>query len=81
MPGRTNAPRTCILQDEAFLDAFCHEKFNGVPLATGDDKMITRWLVQKGWGMYVQYSTTPEAQLFTTLETGLKFMWEGGCFV
>ncbi|OBT73569.1 hypothetical protein VF21_07632 [Pseudogymnoascus sp. 05NY08] len=51
MSGRTNALRTCILQDEAFLDAFCHEKFNGVPFATGDDKMITRWLVQKGWGI------------------------------
>ncbi|KFY63275.1 hypothetical protein V497_02074 [Pseudogymnoascus sp. VKM F-4516 (FW-969)] len=51
MSGRTNALRTCILQDEAFLDAFCHETFNGAPLATGDDKMITRWLVQKGWGI------------------------------
>lgn len=74
MSGRTNALRTCILQDEAFLDAFCHEKFNGVPLATGDDKMITRWLVQKGWGMYVQYH--PEAQLLTTLENGFKFLYQ-----
>jgi cellulose synthase/poly-beta-1,6-N-acetylglucosamine synthase-like glycosyltransferase len=74
MSGRTNALRTCILQDESFLNAFCHETFNGIPLATGDDKMITRWLVQKGWGMYVQYH--PEAQLLTTLETGFKFLYQ-----
>ncbi|KFY40063.1 hypothetical protein V494_03674 [Pseudogymnoascus sp. VKM F-4513 (FW-928)] len=74
MSGRTNALRTCILQDEAFLNAFCYETFNGVPIATGDDKMITRWLVQEEWGMYVQYH--PEAQLLTTLESGWKFIYQ-----
>ncbi|OBT66692.1 hypothetical protein VE03_03959 [Pseudogymnoascus sp. 23342-1-I1] len=80
MSGRTNALRTCILQDEAFLHVFCNETFNGLPLATGDDKMITRWLVEEGWGMYVQYHA--KAQLLTTLESGFKFLyqcqrWEG----
>ena len=73
--GRTSVHRTCILQDQAFLDVFTNERFFfGCfgPLNADDDNFITRWQVKNGWKIKVQHSD--EAMIETTLGECPRFL-------
>lgn len=57
--GRTSAHRTAILQDPDFIDGFLNEyTFFGLvgPLNADDDNFVTRWMVNHGWKIRIQYS-------------------------
>lgn len=74
LSGRTVAYRTKILQDPAFIHGFTHEEwwFGRYELSADDDNFLTRWMVNHGWEMYLQYH--PEAEIQTTLEDNPKFL-------
>ncbi|KAH7052103.1 nucleotide-diphospho-sugar transferase [Macrophomina phaseolina] len=66
--GRTCAIRTCILKDEDFLQAYTNEYiFWGRigPLNAGDDKLVTRMILQRGWKVFHQ--NCPEVRIETIL--------------
>ena len=73
--GRTAAYRTSILRNPAFINSFLNEyTFFGFagPLNADDDKFLTRWVVDKGWGIKMQ--CTEDATIETTLGTYPKFL-------
>ncbi|KAI4158220.1 MAG: hypothetical protein LQ342_007667 [Letrouitia transgressa] len=75
LSGRTQAVRTEILQQEAFLDAFANETwfFGKISLTKADDdNCLTRWLVNHGWKIKIQCA--PESKLTTTLESSSAFL-------
>lgn len=66
--ARTCALRTEIIQDPAFLAGYTREMFFfGLlgPLNASDDNFVTRWVVQRGWGIKIQY--TADAEIETTI--------------
>lgn len=69
--GRTAAYRTHILQNEEFYDYLTDEYFFGMKLLSGDDKCITRFIMNKGWYTYHQLRNT--CSLSTTFEDGIGF--------
>ena len=75
LSGRTSAHRTSILRNPAFLPAFKNERFFfGLfgPLNADDDNFITRWEVNHGWKLKIQYCE--DALIETTLGTYPKFL-------
>lgn len=76
LSGRTSFHRTFILQNDAFINGFLEETWMGwVPLMTADDdNFVTRWLVNHGWKIRVQYCK--EAELSTTLEASPMFIFQ-----
>ena len=74
LSGRLQIVRTCIFQRESFLKAFLNETWMGiVALGTADDDaFITRWLVNHGWRIRVQYCK--EVELLTCLAGSRLFV-------
>ncbi|KAL8911770.1 MAG: hypothetical protein Q9171_003103 [Xanthocarpia ochracea] len=74
LSGRTLAIRTGIIQNEQFISQLLEEKWLGfLPLvAADDDNFVTRYLVNHGWKIAIQF--TKEAELTTTLEDNPKFL-------
>ncbi|MCJ1466884.1 hypothetical protein MMC07_005506 [Pseudocyphellaria aurata] len=73
--GRTSAHRTSILQDPDFIHGFLNESiFFGLvgPLSVDDDNFITRWMVNHGWKIRIQYSDG--ARMETVLGKYPKFL-------
>ncbi|KAK3397522.1 glycosyltransferase like family 2-domain-containing protein [Sordaria brevicollis] len=69
--GRTVGIRTCILQNKEFQAGYLHEMFffNLLgPLHPDDDNYITRFIVNQGWKIKIQY--TKEAEIETTVGVG-----------
>ncbi|CRK17469.1 hypothetical protein BN1723_016421 [Verticillium longisporum] len=58
--GRAQAIRGDILRDPAFLHGFVNETWRGVPIRTGNDAFITRWVVAQGWKMAYQVADGAE---------------------
>lgn len=71
LSGRTACYRTDILQKEEFYHYLLHEKFFGKQLLSGDDKCITRFVINQGFKTYHQLRKNCE--LATTFETGFAF--------
>ncbi|KAH8770891.1 polysaccharide synthase [Diaporthe sp. PMI_573] len=74
MSGRTGAYRSEILQSAEFLDGFQREKWRHYILNADDDNFVTRWLVSRQWKTWIQYER--ECELETTLENGMKFLYQ-----
>lgn len=74
MSGRTGAYRTEILNNGKFLHGFSNERWREFNLNADDDNFVTRWLVKEGWKTWIQYE--PECELETTLENGVKFLYQ-----
>ena len=73
--GRTAAYRSSILKDPNFVQGFRNEyTFFGLvgPLNSDDDNFITRWCVNHGWRIKIQYSE--ESMIETTLGTYPKYL-------
>ncbi len=70
--GRTSLVRTEIVNTESFIEAFLNEyilrfgdRFPGWgPVKADDDVFITRWIINHGWDVKIQYS---EAATMTTI--------------
>ncbi|KAI1827455.1 glycosyltransferase family 2 protein [Xylaria intraflava] len=74
MSGRTGAYRSEILSSHTFLEGFKTERWRHYILNADDDNFVTRWLVNHQWKTWVQYE--PECEIETTLENGLKFLYQ-----
>lgn len=74
MSGRTGAYRSQILASDDFIEGFRHEKWRECILNADDDNFVTRWLVSHQWKTWIQYE--PECEIETTLENGLKFLYQ-----
>jgi cellulose synthase/poly-beta-1,6-N-acetylglucosamine synthase-like glycosyltransferase len=74
MSGRTGAYRSEILASSDFIEGFRHEKWRDWILNADDDNFVTRWLVSHQWKTWIQYE--PECEIETTLENGLKFLYQ-----
>lgn len=74
MSGRTGAYRSEILRSHDFLEGFKTERWGKFILNADDDNFVTRWLVSHQWKTYIQYER--ECELETTLENGLKFLYQ-----
>ncbi|KAL8402596.1 hypothetical protein RB594_006565 [Gaeumannomyces avenae] len=74
MSGRTGAYRTEIFRDATFLSSFRTERWRNFVLNADDDNFVTRWLVSHNWKTWIQYE--PECEIETTLEYGLKFLYQ-----
>lgn len=73
LSGRTAVYRRCILVDPAFGSSFVNEKWAGKHrLHSGDDKFLTRWLVNHDWKMQLQ--NHPDAMLSTTFKDSSLFI-------
>jgi glycosyltransferase involved in cell wall biosynthesis len=69
--GRTACYRTEIIKSNECYDYLAHENFCGLDLASGDDKCLTRFVVNQGYLTYHQLRDSCE--LTTTFETGWAF--------
>lgn len=69
--GRTACYLTEILQTDEFYNYFLNEKFLGMSLQSGDDKCVTRYIINKGYKTYHQLRNT--CMLSTTFERGTRF--------
>ena len=76
LSGRTSAHRTAILKNDAFIDGFANEVWlGGISLVSADDdNFLTRWMVNHGWKLSIQYCK--EAELTTTLEDSHRFLYQ-----
>nr|POE89749.1 hypothetical protein CFP56_20218 [Quercus suber] len=83
LSGRTAAYLTKILKNEYFYFYFQNDSWQGVPLATDDDKALTRWTYREGYKIVIQSDS--RSVLRTTMEEGDKFLcqctrWARGHF-
>lgn len=72
--GRAMAIRTSVIQDPKFVRRFTNEYFFfGFfgPIAADDDNFITRWVLNKGLKIKIQY--TDDTKIETTLGVFPKF--------
>ncbi|ORX94150.1 polysaccharide synthase [Basidiobolus meristosporus CBS 931.73] len=73
LSGRTAAYRTAILKDPVFIHSFTNDLWlDKYPLNSGDDKFLTRWMVNHGWSTFVQ--VCPEAELLSTFKNNWRFL-------
>ena len=71
--GRSGCYLAKVLQTEEFYDYFINEKFCcGRQLQSGDDKCLTRYIVNKGYKTYHQLDS--KCQLSTQFFTGKRFL-------
>ncbi|KAI1171718.1 polysaccharide synthase [Nemania sp. FL0916] len=74
LSGRTLFVRGCILQDEKFGEAFCHQRVGNKLVNGADDVFVTEWVFNHGWKITVQNS--PEATVTTNVKRDHKFIWQ-----
>jgi cellulose synthase/poly-beta-1,6-N-acetylglucosamine synthase-like glycosyltransferase len=75
LSGRTAAYRTCILNDQTFLNGFANEMFffgKLGPINPDDDNFITRYIVKNGWKIKIQ--NCPDATIETDLGNPGKYL-------
>ena len=70
--GRTGAYRTFIIQNEKFYDYFINEKFCGLQVQSGDDKCLTRYIMNNGYDTYHQLRDS--CKLSTSFKNGPDFV-------
>jgi cellulose synthase/poly-beta-1,6-N-acetylglucosamine synthase-like glycosyltransferase len=70
--GRTACYLTHFIQEDAFYEAFLNEKFFGLSVVSGDDKFLTRYVMNKGGKIWHQVGKN--CRLTTTFERGSRFM-------
>lgn len=70
--GRTACYLTSYIQEDAFYEAFLNEKFFGLSVVSGDDKFLTRYVMNKGGKIWHQ--SGKYCKLTTTFERGPRFM-------
>jgi hypothetical protein len=70
--GRTACYLTSFIQEDAFYEAFLNEKFFGLSVVSGDDKFLTRYVMNKGGKIWHQ--SGKYCKLTTTFERGPRFM-------
>lgn len=70
--GRTACYKTSYIQEDAFYEQFLNEKFWGMSVVSGDDKFLTRYIMNKGAKIYHQCGNS--CYLTTTFERGPRFM-------
>jgi glycosyltransferase involved in cell wall biosynthesis len=68
--GRTMCFRTEAIAEDAFHSAFLNETLLGIHLLSGDDKFLTRYVINKGYKTYHQLQ--PKCILTTTFESRPK---------
>jgi glycosyltransferase involved in cell wall biosynthesis len=68
--GRTMCFRTEAIAEDAFHSAFLNETLLGIHLLSGDDKFLTRYVINKGYKTYHQLQ--PKCVLTTTFESRPK---------
>jgi glycosyltransferase involved in cell wall biosynthesis len=68
--GRTMCFRTEAIAEDAFHSAFLNETLLGIHLLSGDDKFLTRYVINKGYKTYHQLQT--KCILTTTFESRPK---------
>jgi glycosyltransferase involved in cell wall biosynthesis len=68
--GRTMCFRTEAIAEDAFHEAFMNEKLLGIHLLSGDDKFLTRYVINNGYKTYHQLQR--HCVLTTTFETSPK---------
>lgn len=73
LSGRTAAYRTQILRDPDFQWQFTHEFWmKKYHQHSGDDKFLTRWLVNHEWKTHIQ--ACPEVELESTFKDNWRFL-------
>jgi cellulose synthase/poly-beta-1,6-N-acetylglucosamine synthase-like glycosyltransferase len=70
--GRTACYLTSYIQEEDFYEKFLNEKFFGLQVVSGDDKFLTRYVMNKGGKIWHQGGKL--CYLTTTFERGARFM-------
>jgi cellulose synthase/poly-beta-1,6-N-acetylglucosamine synthase-like glycosyltransferase len=70
--GRTACYKTSYIQEDPFYEKFLNEKFFGMSVVSGDDKFLTRYIMNKGGKIYHQCGE--KCYLTTTFERGSRFM-------
>ncbi len=70
--GRTACYLTSYIQEEAFYEKFLNEKFFGLQVVSGDDKFLTRYIMNKGGKIWHQGGKN--CSLTTTFERGPRFL-------
>jgi cellulose synthase/poly-beta-1,6-N-acetylglucosamine synthase-like glycosyltransferase len=70
--GRTACYHTSMIQEDEFYEKFLNEKFFGLSVVSGDDKFLTRYVMNKGGKIWHQ--TGAKCKLTTTFERGTRFM-------
>jgi cellulose synthase/poly-beta-1,6-N-acetylglucosamine synthase-like glycosyltransferase len=70
--GRTACYHTSMIQEDEFYEKFLNEKFFGLSVVSGDDKFLTRYVMNKGGKIWHQ--TGEKCKLTTTFERGTRFM-------
>lgn len=70
--GRTACYKTTYIQTEEFYEQFLNEKFLGMRVVSGDDKFLTRFVINKGGKLWHQGGD--RCYLTTTFERGPRFI-------
>lgn len=70
--GRTACYLTEFIQEDEFYDYFLNERFCTLQLISGDDKFITRYVMNKGGKIWHQGGS--KCNLTTSFERGLPFL-------
>jgi glycosyltransferase involved in cell wall biosynthesis len=68
--GRTGCYLTSLINTPECMHEFENEKFFGMQTLSGDDKFMTRWVVNNGYKTYHQLYNT--CKLTTTFDSGSK---------
>lgn len=69
--GRTACYRTEWIQEDEFYEKFLNEKFFGMQVVSGDDKFLTRYVMNKGGKIWHQGGN--KCYLTTSFERGSRF--------
>jgi cellulose synthase/poly-beta-1,6-N-acetylglucosamine synthase-like glycosyltransferase len=70
--GRTACYRTSFIQEDTFYDGFLNETYMGMRVVSGDDKFLTRYVMNKGGKIWHQGGSA--CYLTTTFERGPRFI-------
>lgn len=70
--GRTACYRTSFIQEDAFYENFLNETYMGMRVVSGDDKFLTRYVMNKGGKIWHQGGNA--CYLTTTFERGPRFI-------
>lgn len=70
--GRTACYKTSFIQEDKFYDNFLNETYMGMRVVSGDDKFLTRYVMNKGGKIWHQGGNA--CYLTTTFERGPRFI-------
>ncbi|KAL4406327.1 glycosyltransferase family 2 [Colletotrichum abscissum] len=83
LSARTLLIRASILQDPSFVNTYTHEIIGHKLVNTADDVVLTGWVFDSGWEVFIQ--NVPEAEITTNIPEDHKFAlqilrWDRGNF-